>query len=333
MKTLSVATVTIAFLAAGAVGISPATAGTITFDYSGNISGNVTASPVVEILIIPELENFLELAPGTIPTEYNFSESFSSSFTVLDDPAQFEDGDITLDASLFGGLFEPIPSEYFDLLPPELSGLSDLITTPNDGIELLDSLFNANFTGTGNLVVDSTSQTTNFAINYFNDSNAIVINGYDPNIVSGCLTGACTITTDATFGVSVVLSGLVDLSDSLGLEIPSNISPIIDFYQTFVGDDLSLASGTLNLGLNTSPVSNTTASPTSSLFTSSAITSNNLSATTSNNLIASSAPIVSSNNSTSVPEPGVVLGLLGVSTWMLKKSVRKRQQYHENEVV
>ncbi|NER97241.1 MAG: hypothetical protein F6J86_25920, partial [Symploca sp. SIO1B1] len=157
MKTLSMVTATTAFLAVGAIGISPVTAAdTINFDYSGNVSGNVTASPVAELLIIPEIKALLGLAPGSIPTEYNFSESLSGSFTVLDDPAQFEDGDITIDASLFGGLFEPIPSEYFDLLPPELSGLSALITTPNDGIDLLDSLFNANVTGTGNLVVDGT---------------------------------------------------------------------------------------------------------------------------------------------------------------------------------
>ncbi|NES00239.1 MAG: hypothetical protein F6J86_41675 [Symploca sp. SIO1B1] len=115
MKTLSMVTATTAFLAVGAIGISPATAAdTINFDYSGNVSGNVTASPVAELLIIPEIEALLGLDPGNIPTEYNFSESLSGSFTVLDDPAQFEDGDITIDASLFGGLFEPIPSEYFD---------------------------------------------------------------------------------------------------------------------------------------------------------------------------------------------------------------------------
>jgi len=327
MKTLSMVTATTALLAVGAVAISPATANTITFDYSGNVSGNVTASSIAETLIIPQIESLLELAPGSIPTEYDFSESLSSSFTVLDDPAQFEDGDITLDASLFGGFFEPIPSEYFDLLPPELSGLSALITTPNDGIDLLDSLFNANLTGTGNLVVDGTSQTTNFAINYLNDSNAIVIDGYNPNIVSECLTGACTITADGTFGMSAVLSGLVDLSDSLGLGIPADISQVISFYQTFVGDELPLASGTFNLGLDTTPASNTTVSSTSAtsgLFTPST--------TTANNLIASSAPTVSSNNSTSVPEPGVVLSLLGISTWMLKKSVRKQSLVEEREV-
>ncbi|NER99296.1 MAG: PEP-CTERM sorting domain-containing protein, partial [Symploca sp. SIO1B1] len=37
-------------------------------------------------------------------------------------------------------------------------------------------------------------------------------------------------------------------------------------------------------------------------------------------------------NSTSVPEPGVVLGLLGISTWMLKKSVRKQPLVEEREV-
>jgi|GEM_PF-4678428 len=324
MKKISIATASAAFLAIGAVGTSPATATTTTFDYSANVSGNVTANSVAQTFIIAEIETLLGLAPGTIPTEYDFSESFSGSFTLLDDPAQFEDGDITLDASLFGSIFEPIPSQYFDLLPPELSGLSDLVTTPSDGIDLLDTLFNANFTGTGNLVVDGTSQTTNFAVNYLNDSNAIVIDGYDPNIVSGCLTEACTITADGTFGMSAVLSGIVGLSDSLGLEISPEVSGLISFFQIFVGDELPLASGNFNLGLDTIPASSTTAPTTISSLASFVPPPSNS--------IASSAPTVSSDNSTSVPEPGVVLGLLGVSAWMLKKSARKHQLVNQREV-
>lgn len=173
---LSIATTGGALLALGTVGTISATAGTITFDYQAQVSGNATVNPVAALYA----EIYLGLDSGSIPTSLDFSKVFTGSFTTLDDPAQFTDGDITLDASNLSNLL--------GIQIPDVSGSA------------LDNILSIDFGGSGTLT--SGVGSTNFNFNYVSPLKAIVINDFNPNVVGGCLVGLCTATGTGSLNIS-----------------------------------------------------------------------------------------------------------------------------------
>jgi hypothetical protein len=249
---------------------------TTTFNIiEGNISGTVNLSSLAEAFVVPEVENSLGLEPGTIPSSQTFSEDLpGSSITFLNDPAQYEDGDITLDSPLLSSLlgFTATDSieavlDIFDVdLTDSLQNVLDVleITDAQDGIDILDSLFNVTFTDddngtpeTNNDFLTTEAGVTGFDFNYFSEQNALIIDGFNPDVVDGVFTGLATIEASGTLSVSLVLSefnNLVEtLREPLGLSLSPNLATNIALYQALFGDEFPLASGSFDLSFSMTP--------------------------------------------------------------------------------
>lgn len=249
---------------------------TTTFNIvEGNISATVTLSSLAEAFIVPEVENSLGLEPGTIPSTQTFSEDLQdTSITALNDPAQYQDGDITLDFSLVSSFlgFTATDSieavlDIFDVdLTDSLQNALNVleITDAQDGIDILDSLFNVTFTDdddgtpeTNNDFLTTEAGVTGFDFNYFSEQNALIIDGFNPDVVDGVFTGLARIEASGVLSVNLVLSefnNLIEtLSEPLGLTLSPNVSRNIALYQALVGDELPLASGSFDLDVSMVP--------------------------------------------------------------------------------
>jgi hypothetical protein len=212
------------------VATAPAQAGTITFNY-------YDATVATEITLNPLLNNFLQsidfpipLPTNSIPLNFDLPPG---SFTLLDDPAQYTDGDITLDFPLLSQLFG--------------------ISLPPEQVETFDNLFNFDFLGSGS-IQSQVAGLTNFDINYDSAQNAFVINNFNPDVIEGCTLGICQTQASGNLGLSLVLSQFVDLSDDLGIDLTDDVLNAIALYQQFFGDELSLATGTIDVAVTTEPV-------------------------------------------------------------------------------
>jgi hypothetical protein len=238
-------------------GITPASTDTITFDYTGTFSGTINFSPVA----LTFAEDYLEV---DLPPSLTYTnQPFSGTFTVPNDPAQFTDGDINLDfLALSSGLgFSPDDS-FVDILSdfgiPVSDSVVDIldtlgITDANSAVGFLDDLFNLELDGSGTLVTGAES--TTFDIDYFDDTNTIVIDEFNPDVVAGSLVGSSTITTQVTFSVDLVLSEFVEVTNSLGIDLPSNVDSFLSLAQLLGINELEIASGTFNSQINTIPIS------------------------------------------------------------------------------
>ncbi len=123
---------------------------------------------------------------------------------------------------------------------------------PTNDLTLLDNLFNFNLLGSG-LVQSEVAGLTNFDLNYDSAQNAFVFSGFDPNVISGCLVGICNTQGAGNFGVSLVLSQFLDLSDDLGIDLSNQTLGWIGLYQQLFGDELSIATGSLEFAVTTAP--------------------------------------------------------------------------------
>ena len=265
MTELSMPATEAASINLGTFALAPAPADTITFNIEGNISGNVALIPG-NISFLGSGRSFIEqslgLEPGTIPETVNFNEDFTDNFTVLNDPAQFEGGDITLDLPFLSSSFGFTPTtpieevlDSFDIeIPAPVQQVLDVlqITNAEDAVGALNDLFNFELDGTGTFT--SGTQSTNFDIEYFNDTNSIVIDDFDPDVVSLGLEGESTIAAEGTFSVDLVLSEFIELTDSIGLDIPSNLAVGINLLQLSGVNELTLATGSFDLESSTVPV-------------------------------------------------------------------------------
>lgn len=237
MKKLSIATAGAALLALGTVSAVPAEAGTLTFDYEAEVSGSVTFNPFL-VPFLPTVEQYLGLPSGFIPPSVTFPPySFTGQFTVLDDPAQYTAGDISLDSTLFSSLY----------------GFS----YPASLADTLDSVFNLNFSGIGS--VTSNLGTTDFVFDYVSADNSILINQFtDVSVLDGCLVEECVTTAEGNFSLDLVLSGFLAETEEYEIDLPPEVVGLIGFYQQFVGDELNLVTGNVAFEATTIPVGVTT---------------------------------------------------------------------------
>jgi hypothetical protein len=262
--TESLTTTDAAFLDWGTFSLASATPN---FDIQGNISGNATLLPGN----IPFLgsgrslvESSLGLTPGTIPDAVGINEAFAftSPLPVLSDPAQFEDGDITLDLPLISGLYgftpttpiEDVLNSFNISIPTPAQLVLDVleINDAEDAVGVLDDLLNVELNGTGTLI--SGTESTDFNVEYFNDTNSVVVNGFDPNVVSLGLEETSTVAAEGTFNVDLVLSQFLAYSQRLGIELPPTLSRGIALLEAFGIDEFTLASGSFDLEYTAIPV-------------------------------------------------------------------------------
>jgi hypothetical protein len=233
------------------------TASTITFDFGGNISATVNFNP----LVVGFVENYLQV---DLPTAWTITdEPFTGTATFPSDPAQYEDGDINIGFPLVTGVLGINPDDSFvDVLgsfgitvPSDVAGVLNTlgITDANSAVEFADKLFDFDLDGSGTLTTGV--GTTDFDIGYADETNSIVIDGFDPNVVAGSLTGQSAIAAEGTFSVALVLSEFVQVTNTLGIDLPSNVDSLLALAQILGINEIELASGSFNLGVSTVPVS------------------------------------------------------------------------------
>jgi len=185
---------------------APAQAGTLTFDYEATIDANVTLTESGAAF----LSVFLgELEPVTVEIE----EMFAGSFTTLDDPAQYLDGDISVGYDLFADVFD---------IPESISEVFD--------IDVFNTFFDLTFLGDGQLTT-AAGNLLDFQFNYNRFANTLDFT-YDASageaaLIDDCLTGLCTFSSS----FELILSQAVPLFSppaseaatlSNGLSIPPN---------------------------------------------------------------------------------------------------------------
>lgn len=250
------------------VSLVQATDSPLAFDYTANITGQVTFNSVAVNLIQDFLTNQLELDVGSLPTQVNVNEEFTGQYTLPTDPTPFfSDGDITVDLPLLSSVigFEPTDTitdilDNFGIQIPESinQALGGLETTTAEGlVQELDDLFNLSFNGDGTLTTGT--DVTGFDFQYVNATNSFVINGFDPDVVAAGLTRESTVTATGDFTLDIVLSEFVEFAQQRSIEIPSNVSALITLAQGMGMNEIEIASGDFNLNLTTVPVSESVA--------------------------------------------------------------------------
>ncbi|MEG3882371.1 hypothetical protein QT972_33990 [Microcoleus sp. herbarium7] len=233
------------------------TTDTIRFDFAGNISANVNFNPVV----VGFVEDYFQV---DLPTALTITdEPFTGTITPPNDPAQYADGDLVIDFPLVADILGINPDDSFvDVLgslgitvPSDATGIFDTlgITDVNSAVEFTDKLFNFELDGSGTFTTGV--GTTDFVFGYANGINSLIIDGFDPNIVAGGLTGQSTIAAQGTFGVDLVLSEFVEVTNTLGIDLPSDVDSFLATAQAFGVNEIELASGSFNLGVSSVPVS------------------------------------------------------------------------------
>jgi hypothetical protein len=185
-----------------------AQAGTLTFGYSnGNFNASATANP----FILSAVNSFLgQSLPSSVSVN---GSNLQGIFTVLDDPAQFQDGDITVDYAFLDAVF----GSYIDSLGASLPGLASLSDAQREAA--LDTIFDYSLTGTGTLS-NANGGSTNFAVNYQNGNNSIVIDGFDTSIATSCLTLTCSTTASGGFGLTASALGVLTVANQLSSPLP-----------------------------------------------------------------------------------------------------------------
>ncbi|MEW6499631.1 MAG: hypothetical protein AB1589_45285 [Cyanobacteriota bacterium] len=252
------------------------TSDTITLNIlEGNIFGTVNVDPLAGMFIIPELEELLELEPGSIPSTQTFSQNLQgASFTVPNNPAHYEDGDITLDFPVVSNLFGFTPTtsieQVFDLLDVDITDtVQDIldaleITDAQDGVDLLDGLFNITVTDdddntpeNNNDFLTTETGVTSFDFSYNSTQNALVIDGFDVDVVDGVLIGEATIEASGNYSINLVLSEFLnvieEISEPLNYSLSPSVTSAISYYQLLYGDELPVVSGSFDLDVTTAP--------------------------------------------------------------------------------
>jgi hypothetical protein len=285
-----------------------AQAGTLTFGYS---NGSFDATATGNAFIIQAVNSlFGQNLPNSIAVN---GSNLQGVFTVLDDPAQFQDGDITIDYAFLDTIF----GSYIDSFKTSLPGLAGLSDAQQEAA--LDAIFDYSLTGTGTLS-NTNGGSTNFAVNYINTSNSIVINGFDTTIATSCLTLICTTNASGTFGLTASPTGVIALASLLsGQPLPPQVNAILPSLGL---SSSPLLTGNFNYGVTTSLLSaNPTGTTLSGDLTDGTIT------TTRN--FASGATTISTRNLAAidniqdVPEPATGLALLGAGIANIWKRRRK----------
>ena len=213
-----------------ALNLTPIPTPTLTFDYAGHISGTVNFNP----LLVGLVGNYLG---EELPLGVSINEEFQGNFSVPSDlltslTSEIIDGEITID----------------------LPFILDVLDIPDAApvMEILDDVLDVELAGSGNLT--SIIGTTDFTIEYQNDTNSLVIDGVNPLVVAGGLFGSTTMTAEADFTVDLILSEFVEASNLLGITLPTEVSSFITIAQIFGINEIELASGSVELEVTTVPV-------------------------------------------------------------------------------
>lgn len=241
----------------GEVTSDPSAGTPVTFDFAGNFSADVNFNPAV----VGFVENYFQV---DLPTAWTITDQpFTGRFTPPRNPAEYADGDLNLDLPLLADtLGINLEDSFIDVLwsagipvPSEVAeGFNSLgITDVNSAVKFADKLLDFDLEGSGTLT--NGGGTTGFDIGYSDGTNSIVIDGFDPNIVADSLTGQSTIAVEGKFGVNLVLSEFVQLTNTLGIDLPPNVDSFLATAQFWGINQIGLASGSFNFGVSTVPVS------------------------------------------------------------------------------
>ena len=335
-----------ALVAVGVVAAAPAKAGTFTYSVSGSASADVEIN---DIFAGQTLGGFV--VPGNASLEVN---DFSAIVTLLDDPAQFLDGDITLDYGLVSSWLD---DSYETIINSYFAGFG---ITPTQALEVADDIFDITNFSTTVAIFGDASATTSFDISYDNGANAFSITGYDLSVVEACVVSTCDFSVAVDYGIELNVGEFLDFSTTLldsqvlpenfatgltqvrnglalaqifglnSLELAS-ISADLDITTTLVGADangteadiaLVVSDGTVVGSIDGEPILTQSLDEAVSLLPEIV------------DVVDAEIPIaqlptvpetiVSNNVETndapqSVPEPGLLLGLLGTGAWMTKR--------------
>lgn len=193
-----------AFSAIGLLTAVPAHAGTLTFGYQVDSDLQVTFNPLLAGNAFSGV---------TVPSSVRVDATgVTGSFTVLDDPAQFTDGSVVLDDGLLNDAL--LGSSYESMLD---AILGDYGLTSTEVVTSVDNLFTIdNFQGSGELVSkDFTLPLSPFTISYDDVTNAVIVDGYNTQAAESCLLTTCLLDGNVSYGVSLVLSEFITLTNGL----------------------------------------------------------------------------------------------------------------------
>ncbi|MEM7062190.1 MAG: hypothetical protein AAF572_03380 [Cyanobacteria bacterium P01_B01_bin.77] len=332
----------------------PAQASTLTFGLEANASLDVNLSPFLAGRPLRGVT-----LPGGLDVD---ATNVTGSFTVLDDPTQFTDGDIELNYSLVNDL---LGDSYSTTLQSLLGSFG---FTSSQALQSVDDIFTiTQFTGNGVLTSEAPALVSNpdnpspFNILYKGGSSSLLLEGYDTEVAESCLSATCQITGNVSFGVGLVLGEFVSLTSGLLANSDISLSPetrntigslqqIATVMQAF-GPTLDIAQVVANVSattelVGTNPngtVEDIGATVTGGLLTAAAtkggqqqpilskLLTDNPSAVVDTSAVddsVSSSPAISSvtNQGSSVPqdvpEPSALLGFLGV-VLLVKRNYNK----------
>lgn len=330
----------------------PAQASTLTFGAKAKASLDVSLSPLLA---------GRTLGGMTLPDSLNVdADNVTGSFTVLDDPAQFTDGDIELGYGLVNDLLGDSYSTALQSL------LGNFGLTTSQALQSVDDIFTiTQFTGNGVLTSQAPALAIDpdnpspFNIRYKGDSSSLLLEGYDTEVAESCLSATCRITGNVSFGVGLMLGEVVTLTSNLlansNVSLSSearnaigSLQQIATMMQAF-GPTLDIAQVVANISATTEfveanpngTVEDLGATVTGGLLTATATTGGQQQPILSQLLADSSAdvtaaadaldsgssvttPVTSQDGSSpqDVPEPSVLLSLLGVGL-LIKRSCQK----------
>lgn len=229
--------------------------------YAGIISATVNFNP----LIVGIVGDYLNVE---LPLGVSVNRDFQGYIPLPSDLTQLptgdiSDGEITIDFPLISNVFGLNPNtsvlDLFDnfgiTVPNSVLAILDAldITDANSVIEVVDDLFDVELAGSGTLT--SVTGSTDFNFEYLGEENTFLIDGFNPAVVAGSLGGSSTITAEGDFSVDLVISEFVNLTNLLGIDLPSNVDSFLAFAQVFNINQIELASGSFSLDMTTVPVS------------------------------------------------------------------------------
>lgn len=243
------------------VGEVPTLANFTAIGYAGMISATVNFNSLIAGIV----GNYLNVE---LPLGVSVNRDFQGYFPIPSDLTQLpagdiSDGDITIDLPLISNVFGLNPdTSVLDLLgnfgitvPNSVLAIFDAleITDANSAIEVVDNLFDVELAGSGTLT--SVTGATNFNFEYLGEENTFLIDGFDPTVVAGSLVGASTITAEGDFSVDLVISEFVNLTNLLGIDLPSTVDILLASAQFAGINEIELGSGSFSLDMATVPVS------------------------------------------------------------------------------
>ncbi|MBT9312788.1 PEP-CTERM sorting domain-containing protein [Leptothoe kymatousa] len=286
----------IALSALGVVATTPAQASTLNFGFATDASLTVDFNPL------------LVGASGiTLPNSLNVeARDVVGNFTVLNDPSQLADGEISFNNAFASAILEDV---YESTVQSFLADFGVNIDWP-----LATQLFDiTQFTGIGLLTSSGNGLASSTSIfNVTSDLNSVVIDVYNTGGEGNCLSGACKLIGDISFGVGLDIGEFVTFADNVlnnpGVSLPQTTQNALGALATTV-EPLQPAVTSFDLGTVTAAFSATTeflGSDPDGTTVDFTITGGSVAITTPDG---AGAP--GPNAPQSVPEPSMVLGLLG----------------------